>query len=63
MIASNNLRKKGTFLTLREDELLDEMVRSYPCFYDKTWKRTQGTKKPVIETQKRNNSIVADNTF
>ena len=61
MSALNNLRKKETFLTLGEDELLAEMVRNYPFFYDKTW--TQGTKKQVIETQKRNNSIVADNTF
>ena len=52
MSALNNLRKKETFLTLGEDELLAEMVRNYPFFYDKTW--TQGTKKQVIETQKRN---------
>ena len=36
MSALNNLRKKGTFLTLGEDEFLAEMVRRYPCFYDKT---------------------------
>ena len=34
MTALNNLRKKRNFLTLGEDELLAEMVRSYPCFYD-----------------------------
>ena len=57
MSALNNLRKKGTILTLGENELLVEMVRSYACFYDKTWKE-QGTKKQVID-----NNIVADNTF
>ena len=36
MSALNNLRKKETFLTLGEDELLAEMVRNYPFFYDKT---------------------------
>ena len=36
MIALYNLRKKRTILTLGEDELLAEMVRSYPCFHDKT---------------------------
>ena len=35
MSALNNLRIKGTILTLGEDELLVEMVRSYPCFYNK----------------------------
>ena len=64
MIALYNLRKKGTILTLGEDELLAEMVRSYPCFYKKKKKKKkQGTKKEVIERQKRNNSTVADNTF
>ena len=38
MSASNNLRKKGTFLILGEDKLLAEMVRNYPYFYDKTRK-------------------------
>ena len=32
----NNFRNKGAILTLGEDELLVEMVRSYLCFYDKT---------------------------
>ena len=32
----NNLIKKGMSLTLGEDELLAERVRSYPCLYDKT---------------------------
>ena len=36
MSALNNLRKKGTILTLGENELLAEMVRNYPCFYDKS---------------------------
>ena len=64
MSALNNLRKKGTILTLRENELLVEMVRSYPCFYDNLKKQgTQGMKKHVIETQKRNNSVVVNNTF
>ena len=38
MSALNNLRKKGTSLTLGEDELLAETVGSYPYFYDKTFK-------------------------
>ena len=63
MSALNNLRKKGTFLTLGEDELLAEMVRSYPCFHDKTWKEHKKQKKQVIEMQKGSNSIVADNIF
>ena len=36
MSAVNSLRKKGISLTLEEDELIAERVRSYPCFYDKT---------------------------
>ena len=35
----NNLRKKGTSLTLGENELLAERVRSYPCLCDKTYKK------------------------
>ena len=42
MSALNNLRKKGTSLTLGEDELLAERVRSYPCPYDKTYKEHKG---------------------
>ena len=52
MSALYNLRQKGIILTLGEDELLTEMVRSHPCFYKKKkkpLKRTQGTKKEVIE--------------
>ena len=63
MSVLNNLRKKGTVLTLGEGELLSEMAKSYPCFYDKNLKRTQRTKKQVIETKERNNSSVANNTF
>ena len=47
MSALNNLRKKGTSLTLGEDELLAKRVRSYPCLYDKTAKNTR--KKDVVE--------------
>ena len=36
MSVLNNLRKKGTSLTLGEGEIYAEIVRSYPCFYDKT---------------------------
>ena len=31
MFALNNLRKKGTSLPLRDDELFAERVRSYLC--------------------------------
>ena len=34
----NILRKKGTSLTLGEDELLAERVASYPCLYEKICK-------------------------
>ena len=37
MSALNNLKKKGTPLTLGENKLLVEMVRSYSCLYGKTW--------------------------
>ena len=63
MSALDNLRKKGTILTLGEDELPPEIVRSYLCFYDKTGKEHKETKNQVMETQKRNNVIVTDNTF
>ena len=63
MSALNNLRKKGTVLTLEEDEHLAEMVRTYLWFYNKTWKENKERKNEVIETQKRNNSIVANNIF
>ena len=38
MSALNSLRKKGTSLTLGEDELPAERVRSYLCLYNKTCK-------------------------
>ena len=38
MSALNNFRKKGTSLTLGQDELLPERVESYPYLYDKAFK-------------------------
>ena len=38
MSALNSLRKKGTSLTLGEDELPAERVRSYLCLCNKTCK-------------------------
>ena len=38
MMTLNNLRKKGTPLTLGENKPLAERVRTYPCFYDETFK-------------------------
>ena len=32
MSVLNNLKKKGTILTLGEGEIYAEMLRSYPCF-------------------------------
>ena len=59
MIALYNLRKKGTILTLEEDELLAEMVRNYPCFYRKkpqknkqTWKEHKERKKKSLKGKK-----------
>ena len=52
MSALNNLRKKGTILTLGEDELLAEMVRSYPYFYDKTWKEHKEQKNKSLKPKK-----------
>ena len=33
-----NIREKNVSLSLNEDELLSEKVRSYPCLYDKSSK-------------------------
>ena len=33
-----NIRKKNGSLSLNEDELLSEKVRSYPCLYDRSSK-------------------------
>ena len=52
MRALNNLRKKRTSLTLGEDELLAEKVRSYPCIYDKTCKERK-EKDRVSKTLKQ----------
>ena len=38
MSGLDNLSKKGTSITLGEDELLPERMRSYPCLYDKICK-------------------------
>ena len=43
----NNLRKKGTLLTLEEDEFPAERVGSYPHFYDETFKELN--EKEVVE--------------
>ena len=53
MSALNNLRKKGNFLTLGEDELLAEMVRIYPRFYDKTWKEHKERKNKLLKCKKQ----------
>ena len=45
MSALYNLRQKGTILTLGEDELLTEMVRSHPCFYKKKKKKKKNPEK------------------
>ena len=34
----SNIRKTNVSLSLNEDELLSEKVRSYPCLYDKSSK-------------------------
>ena len=47
--ALNNLRKKGTSLTLKEDELLAEEASSYPCLYDKTCKVCKGKYRNVMK--------------
>ena len=47
---------------LGEDELLAEMVK-LSLLLRQNLKRTQKRKKQVIEMQKRNNIIVANNTF
>ena len=61
MSALNILRKKGTILALGEDELLAEMVRSYPCFYDKTWKEHKERKNMSLKRKKE--TIVLWSTF
>ena len=53
MSALNNLRKKGHFLTLGEDELLAEMVRIYPRFNDKTWKERKERKNKSLKCKKQ----------
>ena len=59
MSTLDNLSKKGTSITLGEDELLPERMRSYPCLYDKICKQ----RKESTETQKRNKKAVVNNTF
>ena len=49
MRALNNLRKKGTSLTLGEDERLAEKVRSYLCIYGKTCKEHKEKDRNVVE--------------
>ena len=55
MSALNNLRKKGTPLTLGENELVAEIVRSYPCLYDKTCKEHKERENKALKRKKRNN--------
>ena len=52
MSASNNLTKKGTILTLGEDELLAEMVSSCPCLYGKTWKEYKEQQNKSLKRKK-----------
>ena len=47
MNALNNLKKKRTSLTLGEDELIAERVRSYPYLYDKALKEHK--EKDIVE--------------
>ena len=47
MNALNNLKKKRTSLTLGEDELIAERVRSYPYLYDKAFKEHK--EKDIVE--------------
>ena len=47
--ALNYLSKKRTSLSLGEDELLAERVRSYPCFYDKTCKEHKDQKHKALK--------------
>ena len=56
--------KKGTILTLGEGVLLSEMVRSYLCFYGKTWNEHNERKNKSLKRKKRNSSnTLPDNTF
>ena len=52
MNALNNLMKQETFLTLGEEELLAEMVRNYPCFFDKTWKEHKERRNQSLKRKK-----------
>ena len=51
MSALNNFRKKGTSLTVGENELVAETVGSYPYLYDKTLKEHK--EKDVIENESK----------
>ena len=48
----NNLRKKGTPLTLGENKPLAERVRTYPCFYDETCKEHKEYKNKGLKRKK-----------
>ena len=50
--ALNNLRKKETSLTLRENMLHAERVRSYPCFYNKTCKEHKERRNKAFNRKK-----------
>ena len=52
MSALNSLRKKRTSLTLGEDELFAERVRSYPCLYNKTCKEHTERKNKGLKRKK-----------
>ena len=56
--ALNNLRKKGTSLTLGNDQLLAEKVRIYPCLYSKTSKITQRKEWQNEKVKKDKNSKI-----
>ena len=49
MSALNNLREKGTSLTMGENELLAERVRRYPRLYDKTCKEHKKRKNKGLK--------------
>ena len=52
MSALNNLREKGTSLTMGENELLAERVRSYPRLYDKTCKEHKEGKNKGLKRKR-----------
>ena len=52
MSALDNLSKKGTSITLGEDELLPERMRSYPCLYDKICKQRKERKNKALKRKK-----------